>query len=369
VLVVLAGGATGLASIGTSEAAGSATGSVTHLAPAKRGSFLSLGPACACGKKTTLDQFSLRDGRRLRTLTRVHVAWPENLATPSVDRAGRVWMTFSSGPKCSSGAAGCGPVPNSCSGRTDRLNLRSASNATVLSFASSKLVSDAVPSSDATRVALLEGGCTSSFFNQHLVVRDLPSGHEWSLGADATPCHALSAPSWNANGSRLVFAYGPSRLRKGTRDPAGGCSSPRFNRLVIVSSQHASSASSWKLIKAPRQCSYEAGAFDKRGVAAVEACTRGRGGSSGVNLGQAVLVQLNHRGRVIEQLPLKTGWEQGATLTERDRRVLISQSQPANAGYPERDWVWLFNGQSMRLVARYRAEDAARVIAVPTAAP
>ena len=49
----------------------------------------------------------------------------------------------------------------------------------------------------------------------------------------------------------------------------------------------------------------------------------------------------------------------------RDGSVLISQDQPANAGYPERDWVWQFDGHRLRLIASYRANDAAQVVGVP----
>jgi hypothetical protein len=369
VLLALGGMAVSLASAGGREPSTTA-GPVSRLAPARGGSFLSLWPACACGRKTVLDQFSLQDGRRLRTLTRVRVAWPESLATPSVDRSGRVWMTFSAGSKCTNDTSTCGPVPDSCSGRVERLNLRSGTSPTVLSFPDSEFVTRAIPSPDARQVVLVEGGCITSYFNQHLVVRGMRSGSEWSIGADAAPCHELGSPSWSANGSRLVFAYGPSRLRKGTPDTPNSCAEPRFNRLAIVSAQHASAASSWKLIRAQRGCSYEVGTFDSRGVAAVEACAGGeQRDSSAVNLGRAFLVQLSRRDRITERLALKPGWENGAISTERDGKVLVSQSQPDNAGYPERDWVWQFNGSALRLVAHYRAEDAAQVIAIPTAAP
>ncbi len=368
VLLALGGMAVSLASAGRRQASTTTT-PVSRLSAARGGSFLSLWPACACGRKTVLDQFSLQDGRRLRTLTRVRVAWPESLATPSVDRSGRVWMTFSVGSKCTNDTSTCGPVPDSCSGRVERLNLRSGTSSTVLSFPDSESVTRAIPRPDARQVVLVEGGCTSSFFNQHLVVRDLRSGSEWALGADATPCHELGAPTWSRNGSRLVFAYGPSRLRKGTPDTPNSCAEPRFNRLAIVSAQHASTTASWKLVDAQRGCSYEVGTFDRRGVAAVEACVRGKQrDSSAVNLGHAFLIQLSHRDRIVRKLALKPGWENGNISTERDGMVLVSQSQPANAGYPERDWVWQFDGRMLRLVAHYRAEDAAQVIAVPTAA-
>jgi hypothetical protein len=51
--------------------------------------------------------------------------------------------------------------------------------------------------------------------------------------------------------------------------------------------------------------------------------------------------------------------------TERSGRVLISQDQPANEPYPERDWVWEFDGQHLRLIHHYEAYDAAEIIAIP----
>jgi hypothetical protein len=56
----------------------------------------------------------------------------------------------------------------------------------------------------------------------------------------------------------------------------------------------------------------------------------------------------------------------GLVSTDRqDGSVLISQDQPANAGYPERDWVWQFDGHRLWPIASYRANDAAQVIGVP----
>jgi hypothetical protein len=45
--------------------------------------------------------------------------------------------------------------------------------------------------------------------------------------------------------------------------------------------------------------------------------------------------------------------------------VLITQDQPANEPYPERDWLWEFDGHHLRSIAHYKAEDAAQVLAVP----
>jgi hypothetical protein len=336
---------------------------------ARAWSFISLWPACACGRTTDLDRFSLSDGHRLRTLAHIKVRQGQSLPTPAVDRAGRVWLTFSSGPACTSNVAGCGPKPNTCAGHVERLDFDTGASTTVLSPPHSEQVTDALPSPNGRQAVLVEGGCTTGYYNEHFVVRDLASGRQWSIGADAAPCHDLTAPSWSASGRELVFAYGPSVLSRHAHPEPGTCAAPRFNRLVMVSSQRGSATTSWKLLKAKGGCSYEVATFDRWGVTAVESCVRGPQSSLSVNTGQAFLIQLNHRDGVTRRLALQPGWENGAISTERDGKVLVSQSQPDNAGYPERDWVWQFNGRALRLVAHYRAEDAAQVIAIPTAAP
>jgi hypothetical protein len=66
------------------------------------------------------------------------------------------------------------------------------------------------------------------------------------------------------------------------------------------------------------------------------------------------------------RIPLKLGLEQAAIATEpMTHDVLITQDQPANEPYPERDWLWEFDGHHLRSIAHYKAEDAAQVLAVP----
>jgi hypothetical protein len=121
------------------------------------------------------------------------------------------------------------------------------------------------------------------------------------------------------------------------------------------------------LITADSGCSFEAATFDPSGIAAVEGCRRRGVSGSYVDpgLGQARLLQLNRTDQVLARINLPPGWEQGVISTERSGRVLISQDQPANEPYPERDWVWEFDGQHLRLIHRYEAYDAAEIIAIP----
>jgi hypothetical protein len=339
--------------------------------PAARAkTFLSLWPACACGRATELDAFSLATGHREGRLGRVSPMTGETVSPPAASAAGPVLLTVSSGPKCAGipgngfSAGPCNPTADSCSGRVQRLDPAGGAWSTLLTIPASTLVSDAVPSPDGTLVAMRSAGCATSYFDESLVIRDLASGRQWAIGADAPRCHEIDRPSWSPDGSRLVFAYRPSILRYGTKPAARDfCTSPRFGRLVVVRADRASSIRSWKPIGADQKCSFTAAAFDRDGIAAVEACQRG---GAALNLGSAYLLQLGTRHRVVKRIALMPGWEEGLVSTvARDGTVLISQDQPANAGYPERDWIWQFDGHRLRLIASYRARDAAQVIGVP----
>ncbi len=330
-------------------------------------SFISLWPACACGRTTVLAQFSIADGRRLRTLATVRAGAGSAVAAPHASPGGPVWLTFSSGPRCSGPIAGCGPVPNSCTDSTIRYDPVSRRASTVLTTPPSELVSDAVPSPDGRRLALVAGGCATSYFNQHVVVRDLTSGRQWSIGADATPCHALPGVAWSRDGAQLVFPYGPSVLPRHTRFvPHGTCTAPRFSRLAVVSAAHASSSRGWGLIAADPRCSYQAATFDRTGIAAIEGCVQGAPRGSGPNPtgGWAYVVQLSRRHRIVGRLRLAPGYDGGDIATDwRTGSVLVSELQTTRP--PLFDWVWALRDGRLRLVGRYPGRDAPTIIAEP----
>jgi hypothetical protein len=282
----------------------------TGRAPAARyASFISLWPACACARTTVLAQFSLRDGRRLGAVAKVRSGPGITVGNPRADRRGNVWITVSSGPRCTSNANGCGPVPDSCSGTVTRFEPTARRAVGVLAFPPSILVVGAVPSPDGHRVALRTGGCTA-YFDDHLLVRDLRSGRRWTIGADAARCHDLRDPSWSPDGRRLVFPYGAARGRSGA-----GCQMPPTNRLVGVSALRPSTAASWRPIDADRGCSFQAATFDRRGIAAIEACRR-----------RAYLVQLDHR-RVALRRALAPGYNEGdIAFDRRTGDVLVSRT-------------------------------------------
>lgn len=344
-----------------------------HLSVPRSGTFISLWPACGCGRRTVLDQFSLKTGRRLGTVARVPVATGESVSLPAARPGGPVLLTFSSGARCAGPPGGgpsagpCIPLANSCTGRVESLSPATGAVSTLLTAPSSTLVTDAVPSPDGRMVVMASAGCETSYFDASLVVRNLASGRQWSIGADAARCHEIGRPAWSADGSRLVFPYGPSILPHQTKPSASEfCSVPRYSRLVVVPAGHASSTTAWKLILADKGCSFESATFDRRGIAAAEGCRHGdpRGFSANPGLGDAYLLQLNRHDRVVARVALEPGWEQGLVSTiPHTGMVLVSQDQPANQSYPERDWVWEFDGHHLHNVGHYSANDAAQVIA------
>jgi len=341
---------------------------VSRPAPPRADSFISLWPACACGRTTVLAQFALADGHRLRTLAKLTGTAGGQVAAPHASSGGPVWLTFSSGPRCSSPVAGCGPVADSCTGSTLRYDPGSRRATTVLTTPPGTLVSDAVPSPDGRRLAMVSADCAGSFMNFHIVVRDLRSGRTWAIGADARRCHTLSSVAWSANGSELVFPFGGSRLSRHGRYPAGVCPVPRFSRLAVVSATRPSGPGSWKLISADPGCSYMAAAFAGPGLVAVEGCAAGapRGAGPSPDLGNADLVILDARHRITARFPLARGYNDGALATNpRTGTVLVSEYQAANQGTPVHDWVWALHGGRLRLVARYPNRDAPTVIAEP----
>jgi hypothetical protein len=316
-----------------------------------------------------LEQFSLKNGRRLGALARLPGGLGVQLSDPHPGAGGSVWLTIGTGPRYRSGVAGGDPAPDSCSGRVIAFDPRTRTSSTVTSFGASELIADAIPSPDGRLMVMVGGGCASSYFNEHLIVRDRRTGRQWTLGADAAPCHALFDAAWSADGSQLVFPYGPSRLSPHTHFvPRGTCQEPRLSGLAVVPASHTSPVSSWRLITPDPHCSYMAATFDRRGIAAIEGCTTGEpnGDGNSPNLGNAYVVQLDHHRRKVSRLRLARGFDGGGIASDpRTGIVLVSESQAANNGVRAYNWVWAFNGHRLRTIRRYPYRDATFIVAEP----
>jgi hypothetical protein len=310
------------------------------------------------GSATVLEEFSLSDGRPVRQLARLPAGASEMHTGPD----GTVWLTESSGPRERNDTAGGDPAPNSCSGKVVRLDLATGESETVLSFPSSTLVDEAVPNPSGQRLVMLAGTCARSYFNQHLLVKDLGSASQWTIGADAAPCHEISTPSWSTDGSRLVFAYGPASSSRLPEVPTSGlgrgvCTRSRPGEVAIVAADHYSQFSSARLIPPAKGCSYQAAVFDRDGVAAVEACEQGAApeyAGLGDDDGDAYIVQLNSRGRMLFRRALRR--ESNITRLASDPSsdlVLVSETEGENAR-PAFEWIWTFDGHWLRAVGHYK---------------
>ncbi len=344
----------------------------THAAAARPGSsFLSLWQPQAGSSKIVLEAFSLHDGRALRTLEALP-RWPSEVSSPHPGSGGSVWITVNSGPRYRNDTAGGDPAPNSCTSTVFSFDPATGKTVTRLSFPRSALVSDGVPSPDGERIVMDAGGCTTAYFNQHLLVKDLRSGRAPTIGTDAANCHALSSAGWAADGSKLVFAYGPaSASPPGQQPPAGTCTVPHPSGLAVVSATRSSQLAAMALIAPTPGCTYQSAAFDRRGIVGIEACAQGTprqpgGAVPGVYLGDAYLVQLDSRGRPLLRLALKLGSNRGTVVADAGTGlVLVSEDQAQGRRHTTYDWVWTFDGWQLKTVGRYPFEGNAVVTAEP----
>jgi hypothetical protein len=228
------------------------------------------------------------------------------------------------------------------------------------------LTTDAVLSPAGGREAFVTQPC-GSYMDSHLHIDDHRAHRSWTIGAAAPACHQLGTPQFNPTGTELVFPWGASRLH--TPAPSRTwCPQPRPSGLAVVAADHGSPGRSLKTIAPDPGCSFAAAAFDSTGIAAVEGCRHGSPkGSSEFSLGDGYLVQLGGpRHRVVKRIQIHRGVEQAVVAEDpATGDVLVTQDQPANNGTPPRDYVWSFDGSMLRLIGRYPAQDAARILAAP----
>lgn len=220
-----------------------------------------------------------------------------------------------------------------------------------------------VPSPGDRQVALTLTPCVAIDGITGVFVRDLRTGASRAIMTSSNRCDGFGPAAWDRSGRELVF---PVDRAKGQPFPmAGGIGCPSGRSYLALSS--STRPAQPRLIDPDRSCVFKAAAFDGAGIVAVEACDKGDPTHAvGAHLGYASVLQYNRAGRLILRAPLPVGLEQAVVQSEpRTGRVLITEDQPANEGYPERDWVYEFDGHWLRPIAHYRANDAAQVLAVP----
>lgn len=252
-------------------------------------------------------------GREAVTISNAVTGRVENVLLPdpwhgmqtsstAVDSTGRIWVTLTSGPRCSSNVAGCGPVRNSCSGEVITIDPATGKPTTVFKAPRSELIGDAQPSPNRRLVAYLDGSCNNSYFNQHLQVRDLASGRSWSIGTDLAPCHSLGSISWNRGGTALAVLYGPSTVGAGESGSYGygTCKQPQANGLAVVPALQASTGFPATTMVMDPNCEAEAVTTMTGGYAAIEACAK----NNSYIEGPAFLVTIDSTLRITSRSPI-----------------------------------------------------------------
>lgn len=197
------------------------------------------------------------------------------VSATAVDQQGRIWVTMSGGPTCTNGTAGCGPKPHSCSGKVITLDPLTGVLRTVLRAPAGALIADAQPSPDGRYLALLDGRCDRSYFNQHIRVEDLATRDSWTIGKDLMPCHSLGSLSWTSDGKHLAASYGRSLVtsaKAAAHYGAGTCLVPAAAKLAVVPALSGQPRLDAPTGAAQSGCEIDAVTATDTGYAAIEGC-------------------------------------------------------------------------------------------------
>lgn len=335
---------------------------------APAGTFVSLDPACACSRHTSLALFSLRSGRLLRRLTVIPPGGNESLAAQAT-HSGQLFLTATSGPYCEPRYRRdmeCPRfTPDSCRNNVETFSPGQRRFQRLFSVRGADAIGQAVPNPTGTEVALSIERCLGLHGINGLFIRNLRTGATRPVTSSHNRCDAFGPAAWNSTGTKVLFPF--ARAGKPML-MAGGIGCPQgAEYLALAPTSGVTSASQLELLRPGRGCIFYTAAFDRRGFVATEGCAHGSPkGYYSSNLGHAYLLQYSPQGQLKLRIPLRLGLEQSvvASVPGTDN-VLITQDQPANQAYPERDWVWEFNGKKLHLIRYYKAVDAAQVLAVP----
>ncbi len=340
---------------------------------APAGAFVSLVPACACSGHTNLVLFSSVSGHRIRQVTTLArlPAGDSNVRLAPATQGGRLFLTVATGPHCDTPPGKvymeCPRwIPNSCTNTVEALSPRQSAFSTVFTVPGSEAISDVVPDPAGNEVALTTAPCLSTHGTTGLFVRGLISGRTRAIAKSSNPCDSYGPTAWNQTGTELAFLL--DRADGNPITMAGGFGCPSGRDYVAFAPINAGSRpAKLTLIRPDHGCIFRAVAFDTAGIVTDEGCNRhSPPNQGGAHLGQAVLVQYSLQGRVLTRKLLELGLEDSIIAAEPGTGdVLITQDQPANSGYPERDWVWEFDGRHLRPVANYASQDADQILAIP----
>ncbi|HEX3690311.1 MAG TPA: hypothetical protein VHV28_11455 [Solirubrobacteraceae bacterium] len=334
------------------------------------GTFVSLVPAWACARHTELDEFSMASGRKLRRLAGVSIPSSERLDTPAATGDGRLFFTLTREVLCAARGfyAECPKFePDSCRNAVMTLAPGRSSLRAAFTIPGSRSIGQAVPDPAGGRVALTTAPCFATHGTAGLFVRTLATGAMRAIATSHNVCDSFIPVAWNPAGSQLAFVHG--RAGGPPETMVGGIACPQGRQYIAIAGADAPAAPNHlKQIAPQRGCVFGAVAFDATGLLAVEGCNQGDPSKNDGNahLGQAYLVQYTSAGHLTRRFALRLGLEHAVLANvPHSPDLLVTLDQPANEPYPERDWVWEFDGSHLRLIAHYKADDAAQVLAVP----
>jgi hypothetical protein len=172
------------------------------------GTFVSLVPACACGRQTSLDLFSIATGRMLRKLAPVRTG-SEQLGTPVAASDGRLLMTLTSGARCAAHGdyMECPRfAPESCHNTVETYSPAAAGPRALFTIPGSEAItSPASPNPGGSKVALTLTPCVSRHGTTGVFVRDLSTGATHAIETSANRCDGFGPVAWNPTGDRLAF--------------------------------------------------------------------------------------------------------------------------------------------------------------------
>jgi hypothetical protein len=258
-------------------------------------------------------------------------------------------VTYSRGPACTSGVAGCGPKPHTCGAEILEISLTNAKSTVIWRVGRDDVLRDAALSPDGATLVARASPCVPSYFNDHLLFRAVETGASWTVGAGVPRCHWIGPPQWTSDGRHVLIAYAPHDEQP-YAGPDGTCSGFGDNSLVRIDATHAS-AQVTGVVAPPRAgCTWESAAVTETTTYAIQAC----GGTSRVD-GPAALVRLNSALRPVHRWRIGDCTDGNSLAADSSKGVVLSAYLycPSPEGQKESDPVtaldYLDNGHLHRI--------------------
>jgi hypothetical protein len=268
----------------------------------------------------------------------------------SVAGSGTLWITYSRGPELRApGTVGGFPKPDSCANEIVIWHASTGHASVYLRTGDNVLISGATLSPDGRRLAYLESGCATGYFNSYLRVTNIASGRNWTIGEQIPRCHLID-PAWSADSKELVVAYAPPAVAH-YRGPQGTCDASLREELVMVNATAAQPGLRGSTVSAQAHCEITSATGLAGGrVLAIEAC-----GSQMYLQGAARLLLYDRQSRLVRQYALGrcTGANDLSTDTSGTASLVSAYlycSSPGNR--PPVTRLWSYAGAVLRPIAR-----------------